>query len=109
VTAPDALAIEQLLREHITPGATTLGELGALLRCSTWLRDEDVALVTEVAGKLPVPWSDGDTAAVLTVPGGALYLAVAGELSAVEIASALRGEAQDLRVSGAIVRAAATG
>jgi hypothetical protein len=108
VTAPDALAIEQLLREHVAPCGTTLGELGALLHCSAWLRDEDVALVTEVTGKLPVPWADGDTVAVVTLPGGAFYLAVVGEWSAAEIASALRGEARDLRLSGAIVRATAT-
>jgi hypothetical protein len=106
---PDALAIEQLVRDHVTPGQTTLGELGALLECAKWLRDEDVSLVTALTGKLPVPWSNEDTVAAIALPDGSsvLYLALLGKLEAGEISVALRGEAQDTRVSGVVVRAAA--
>ena len=104
---PDAATIERLLREHVTPGETTLGELGALLRCEQWLRDEDVSVITALTGKLPVPWSAEDTVAAIALPSGTLYVAVSGKLEAAEISAALRGASQDLRVTGAPIRAAA--
>jgi hypothetical protein len=105
-----ALAIEQLVRRQVTPGETTLGELGRMLDGATWLHDHDVVLVTAVTGKLPVPWSSDTTVVAIGLPGGAgdaLYLALEERLTAGEVGAALRGAVRDPLVEGAVIRAAA--
>ena len=86
-------AIAQLVRRHIRPGTTTLAELAALLDGAAWLRAEDVTLITDLGGKIPVGLSDGNTTVAIALPGGrgALYLAIAGRVSAEDIHATLRG------------------
>jgi hypothetical protein len=105
-----ALAIEQLVRRHVTPGETTLGALAAMLDGAAWLRDGDVSLATTITGKLPVPWSPDGTVAVIALPGGAsdaVYLAIAEKLTVTEVRDALRGATRDPLVVNAVITAAA--
>ena len=81
-------------------GIAAIGQAAGIVdRVSTG----DAAIVDAVTGKLPVPWTPGDTVAAVTVEGGALYLAIEGRLSAAEVADGLRGGGH----ADAIVRAAA--
>jgi len=104
-----ALAVEQLVRRHVHPGGTTLGELAAMLDGAAWLGGGDLTIVRALAGKVPVSWSLDDTVAAVALPGGrrVLYLAVAGRFGAAEIAAALRGKSRDPRVLSAVIREAA--
>ena len=56
-----------------------------------------------------MPWTNEDTVAAIALPGGTatLFVAAIGALEAADFLAALRGSSQDLRVSGAVVRAAA--
>jgi hypothetical protein len=100
------VAVTQLVRNHVLPGRTTIGDLAALLEGADWLRDDDVALVTALAGKVPIAWSPDDTAVAILLPGrrDALYLAVAGRFSARQVIGALRGTPRSRRVLATIIR-----
>ena len=93
-------AIFALFGRHVSPGIT-LGQLGKILDHPTWLRDDDIDLVTVVGGKLPVHFSAEDTIVVFTVfamvPDGiyqswAIYLTAAGKIDRAQIIAVLRGD-----------------
>jgi hypothetical protein len=88
-------AVLQLFLRHVRPGAT-LAAVGGLLGGAAWLEDGDVLLVEDIGGALPVEPREGRTIAriaVLAKQGSAcfVFLAVAGEVEAADVAFALRG------------------
>ena len=89
-------AVVELFRRHVPPG-TTLGELGGLLAGAEWLRDEDIAVVGAVAGKIPVSWTFDDTVFVLILlpdddaDSTAVYLRVGGKVSPDDFIAVIRG------------------
>lgn len=98
-------AFEDVVAKQVVPGRTTLAELGRLLDAASWLRDEHVVRVEALAGKLPVSWSPDATVVAVTLPGGgALYLALDGQLSAGQVVAGLRGTGD---AGSAVVREAA--
>ena len=108
-TADRRHAVFQLFAGHVRPGMT-LAELAEVLAGAEWLRDEDVSVVTAIAGKIPVTWSSEDTVFVLHVlpeagDGGtwAIYLRVLGRVRREELIRVLRtgdgGEAASARVA----------
>jgi len=100
------LAVVELVRRHVVPGATTLGLFARMLDGASWLADDDVTAITEISGKVPVRWSPGDTVTSIALPGsrGAIYLAISGSYSALEIAAALHGVWLNTRISAAVIR-----
>ena len=96
----------QLARGYVVPGSATIGEMAALLEGAAWLRDDDVALVTALAGKVPIAWSPDDTAVAISLPGerDTLYLAFAGRLDARQIIDALRGRPRSRQVLATVIR-----
>jgi hypothetical protein len=94
----------RVIRQRLTLGAT-LAELAEILHRPGWLRDEDVELVTFVAGEIPVQLNSQDTIVRVRpfgLTGGqvdlAIYLRISGRLSAREVVAALRGDAADRRI-----------
>jgi hypothetical protein len=101
-----AIAVMQLVRNHVVPGRSTIGDMATLLGGAAWLRDDDVVLVTAVAGKVPIAWSTDDTAVAVSLPGerDTLYLALAGRLGARQIIDALRGTSRNRREPATVIR-----
>jgi|SRR5271166_1494800 len=101
-----AIAVMQLVRSHVVPGRTTIGDMAALLEGAAWLRDDDVALVTALAGKVPIAWSPDNTAVAISLPGerDTLYLAIAGRFGARQIIDALHGTSRSRQVLGTVIR-----
>jgi hypothetical protein len=100
-----ALALVELVRRHVVPKQTTVGAFAQMLNGAPWLAEDDLAVATEITGKVPVDWSHDDTVAVISLPGqrGAIYLVISGSHSAVEIATAMRGQPSDPRIDSAII------
>lgn len=87
-------AVLQLFRRHVRP-RSTLREAGAVLEGAPWLEDGDVVIVEDVGGALPVaPGADRTIARIAVMPGSGppcfVFLAVAGEVEAADVAAALR-------------------
>jgi hypothetical protein len=79
-----ARVVSAFFHRHI-PDGTTLGELATQLEQPPWLSEDDVDVVSVMAGKLPVRWSPDETVIVLRPsfdgrPVGAVYLTVRGHL-----------------------------
>lgn len=92
-------AVYELISRHLKRGMT-LAELAVLLDNPTWLRDEDVSLVTVVGGRLPVRWSAEDTIFILHIfpdlsdrhyDHWAAYIKIAGQFALETIVDALHG------------------
>lgn len=100
------LALVQLVRRHVLPGNTTVGELAEMLNGARWLSNSDITVITEIGGKVPVSWSLDDTLIVIPLPGGrgAIYLAIEGHYTVEQLTSALRGSSHDERVLSAVIR-----
>ena len=93
-------AIFALFGRHVAPGIT-LGELGKILNHPTWLRDDDIEIITVLGGKLPVHFSVEDTVILAvvfaSVPDGiyqswAIYVKAAGKVDRAQVRAALRGD-----------------
>jgi hypothetical protein len=78
----------------------TLADLAELLDNPTWLKDEDITLVTIVGGRLPVKWSNEDTIFILHIFPGlpdryythwAIYIKVSGKVEIQSIVDIIRG------------------
>jgi hypothetical protein len=103
------LCVFQLFRRHVHPGMK-LSELASLLDRPTWLRDEDVQMVSVLAGKLPVQWTLADTVIVLAVfpeapqeEAGAIYLRLAGKVAVNDFLRLVRGCAASSAVGEAVI------
>jgi hypothetical protein len=100
--------VMQLFRRHVPPG-TKLSGLGRVLDRPDWLRDEDVDVVADLGGKVPVRWTLEDTVFVLRVvpelPGKseAVYLRVSGKVDRGAFLKALRGQEVDPGTADATV------
>ena len=88
-----------------------MGDVAKLLDRAIWLRDDDVALVTALTGKVPIAWSPDDTAVALSLPGlqDTLYLAIAGRFGVRQIIDALRGTSRSPQMLATVVRDAGFG
>jgi hypothetical protein len=91
----------QLLRRHVAPGMT-LSQLAQLLDEPVWLHREDIEVIEDLGGTIPVRMRDGDTVFRLRVaPGPALpdfrdvYIRVAGKVGADQLYALLRDKAGD--------------
>jgi hypothetical protein len=93
-------AVFSLFQRHVSPGVT-LTALAQIPANPTWLRDEDVSIVTRLGGKLPVQWSPTDTIFVLSIfpdlPDGiyqfwAIYLRVEGKVERDQFLALIRGQ-----------------
>jgi hypothetical protein len=100
------LALVQLVRRHVVPGATTVGAFAEMLEGARWLNDDGITAITALGGKVPVTWSPDETVIAITLPGGrdAIYFAIAGRFAAEETAVALRGMSRDERLLSAVIR-----
>ena len=98
--------LERAIEREVVPGATTLGELGALIDAQSWLEDGAVAVVEAIGGKLPVSQPPEGTVATVALPGGrtVLYLALDEPFSAAEVAAGLRNAPGAERAAGAVIR-----
>jgi hypothetical protein len=59
-------AVFELFRRHVHP-PIAVAELARLLHRPTWLRDEDVSIVSRLGGKIPVKFDFADTVFVIGV------------------------------------------
>lgn len=102
-------AIVHLLRRHLQPGRSTLGDFARLLGGHRCLRMDGIDVVTVLAGKIPVRWTPGDTVfvcrALTDVESGpwALYLRVAGRVSREQFIDLLHGRPVEPGVEAARV------
>jgi hypothetical protein len=96
-------AVFALFKRHISP-PTTLIELVSILDNPTWLKREDIRVVSELAGQIPVTFNQKDTVFVLSVfpdlPDGryafwAIYLRVEGKMTAETFSNILYGHSRD--------------
>jgi len=98
-------AVFQLFLRHVSPGMTgaamTLAELARILANPSWLADEEIRVVTFLAGKIPVEARFEDTIFLLRLfpdlPDGrwlywAIYLSVSGKVKAESLSQVLRGD-----------------
>ncbi len=98
-------AIFQLFLRHVSPGMTsgamTLAELAQILANPSWLADEDIRVVTFLAGKIPVEARFEHTIFLMRLfpdlPDGrwlywAIYLSVSGKIKAESLSQVLRGD-----------------
>jgi hypothetical protein len=92
-------AVYELFQRHIHSGMT-LAVMAELLDDPTWLKDEDITMVTMVGGKLPVKWSMEDTIFILHIFPGlpdrqyahwAAYIKISGKVERQSIVDVLRG------------------
>jgi hypothetical protein len=49
------IAVFQLFKRHVRPGRT-ISEVAATLNKPTWLKEENLAIVERIHGKIPVKW-----------------------------------------------------
>ena len=93
-------AVFQLFLRHVSPGIT-LAELARILANPSWLADEEIHVVTFLAGKIPVEARFEDTIFLLRLfpdlPDGrwlywAIYLSVSGKIKAESLSKVLRGD-----------------
>ncbi|MGB0385874.1 MAG: hypothetical protein ACPGWR_13730 [Ardenticatenaceae bacterium] len=94
-------AVFQLFLRHVSPGIS-LAELAQILANPSWLADDEIHVVTFLAGKIPVKVRFEDTIFVLCLfpdlPDGrwkywAIYLSVSGKVKAESLRKVLRGDA----------------
>jgi hypothetical protein len=104
-------AVFQLFQRHVVPGVR-LSELAQILDNPSWLADDDVSVVTLMAGEVPVKLTPEDTVFVLPVfpnlPDGryenwAIYLRVLGQVDRESFINILRGKPVAEAVSNAKV------
>jgi hypothetical protein len=93
-------AVFQLFQRHVSPGIT-LAELARSLNNPRWLAGEDLSVVTNLAGELPVEFTLDDTIFVLRVfpelmddlyGPWSIYLRVGGKVEPKAFLDLLRGE-----------------
>ncbi len=93
-------AVFQLFKRHVTPGLT-LAELAIILDGPTWLAGDNLSVVTNLAGELPVKFTLDDTIFVLRVfpelvddlyGPWSIYLRVGGKVEPEAFLDLLRGE-----------------
>lgn len=96
-------AVFALFQRHIYP-PITLGELADILDNPSWIKSEDIGVVGELAGEIPVIYNPEDTVFVLPifpeVPDGhyafwAIYLRVEGKIAAETLGNILYGRSSD--------------
>ena len=94
-------AVFQLWKRHVSPGITQ-AQLAQILANPSWLADEDIHVVTFLAGKIPVKVRFEHTIFLLRLfpdlPDGrwkywAIYLSVSGKVKAESVRCVLRGDA----------------
>jgi hypothetical protein len=99
------LSLVALVRRHVIAGTTRVGALVEMLDGARWLGDGDITMITAIGGKIPITWSSDDTLVAIALPGGgAIYLAIAGQLTAEEITAALHGMSREERVLSAVIQ-----
>jgi len=93
-------AVFQLFQRHVSPGIT-LAELARSLNNPRWLAGDDLSVVTNLAGELPVEFTLDDTIFVLRVfpelvddlyGPWSIYLRVGGKVEPEAFLDLLRGE-----------------
>ncbi len=93
-------AVFQLFKRHVSSGLT-LFELARILDNPRWLADDDITIVTGLAGKIPIKWTFEDTVFVIAVfpeltdngyDRWAIYLRVSGKITRESLIRVLRGE-----------------
>jgi hypothetical protein len=104
-------AVYELIQRHVYSGMT-LADMAEILDDPTWLKDEDVTMVTIVGGKLPVKWSMEDTIFILHIFPGlpdrqyanwAAYIKISGKVERQSIVDVLRGRPVEQAATGATV------
>ena len=100
-----ARALVSLVRQQVRIGRSTLGEFRRLVASTGWPAATDIALVTVVGGKVPLRWTEQDTALALALPGGrgAIYLAVAGRFERPTLVAGLLGDDADATARDALI------
>jgi hypothetical protein len=101
--------IFQLFRRHVSPGMR-LSELAQILDNPNWLKDENVHVVAELEGKIPVQWTLEDTVFVFLVfpelpmeNNWAVYLRISGKVDRESFIKLLRDQAVDQNIKDAVV------
>lgn len=103
-----AYCVLLLFRRHTSAGMT-LTDLSKVLQPLDWLHDEDVAVVSEITGELPVRWRLEDTVIVLTLFRDpslhpiAVYLRIQGRVDRNEFLGVLRGRPVNEATATAVV------
>ena len=104
-------AVYELIQRHVHNGMT-LADMAKILDDPTWLKDEDVTMVTIVGGKMPVKWSMEDTIFILHIFPGlpdrqyahwAAYIKISGKVERQSIVDVLRGRPVEQAAAGATV------
>lgn len=99
----------QLFKRHVKPGMT-LSELAQTLDNPTWLEDDDVTVLLDLAGHIPVKWTADNTVVVLSVfpnvPDGrlahwAIYVSISGHIDQEEFINVIRGRQVAQRIKDA--------
>ena len=91
-------SIFQLFKRHVKPGMT-LASLGQLLGQPAWLAEQDITMVEDLGGSIPVRLSFDNTVLVLAIlPDSAphtdrwqIYLSVQGHVDLGEVWQVLQG------------------
>ena len=93
-------AIFELFRRHVAPGMTIF-ELAKILDNPNWLAEEDIYVIIDLAGEIPVELTADDTVFVLNIfpdlPDGryqnwAIYLRVSGKVDTQDFFNLLQGD-----------------
>jgi len=100
------LAVAQFITRHIVRGLTSCGEFARMLDGARWIDHDGIVIVDALGGKIPVTSSPDST--VVSIPfldnSVAVYLAIAGRVSADEIAGLLLRNPDYGHLATAVIR-----